>query len=110
MNHRNSKVSPVRRTKAVSARFISAATDCIHAAGRSSLYTVAKTAFDLATEHAAEQFTKAEREFRAAVLLMILFFGLGALTAYYVIYRVTGRLTIDDSHNLHPARPNLFFL
>ena len=52
------------------------------------MYMVAKTAFDLASAHAAEQFAKAERELYTALALMVFFFGMGALTTWYVFKRV----------------------
>jgi signal transduction histidine kinase len=62
-------------------------------AGRQSIYLVAKTAFDLASAHAAEQFAAAERDLYAAVALMILFLGIGGLTALYVIKGVVRPIT-----------------
>jgi len=57
-------------------------------AGRTSIYMIAKTAFDLASAHAAEQFAKAERELYIALALMVFFFVMGALTTWYVFKRV----------------------
>jgi signal transduction histidine kinase len=54
-------------------------------AGRQSLYLVAKTAFDLASTHAAEQFAAAERDFYAAIALMVLFVSIGTAAVLYVI-------------------------
>jgi signal transduction histidine kinase len=58
------------------------------AAGRQALYQVPKTAFDLASSHAAEQFAEAERSLYSAVALMLLFLCLGTLTTWYVLRRV----------------------
>ena len=63
------------------------------AAGRESVYMVAKTAFDLASAHAAEQFDTAERDFLAALALMVFFFGVGSLTVLYVIKGVVQPMT-----------------
>ena len=56
--------------------------------GRQSIFMVSKTAFDLASAHAVEQFRAAERNFYVAILFMILFSLIGALTALYVFRRV----------------------
>ena len=53
--------------------------------GRDSIYNVTKTAFDLASAHATEQFATAQRSFYTAIGLMVAFLGIGALAAYYVI-------------------------
>jgi signal transduction histidine kinase len=53
-------------------------------AGRSALYAVAKTAFDLATAHATEQFAVAEKDFYIAIAFMILFMGIGSVAVLYV--------------------------
>jgi len=53
--------------------------------GRDSIYNVTKTAFDLASAHATEQFATAQRSFYAAIVLMVAFLGIGALASYYVI-------------------------
>ena len=63
------------------------------APGRESIYLVAKTAFDLASDHASEQFASAEREFYSALAVMVLFFALGGMTALYVIKGVVGPIT-----------------
>jgi signal transduction histidine kinase len=82
----------------------------LSAAGRSALYGVAKTAFDLATVHASEQYAKANREFYLALASMLLFFGLGAVAAFYVIKGVvrpmthlaeTMALVADGSFGIH---------
>jgi len=65
----------------------------LSAAGRESVYMVAKTAFDLASVHAAEQFNEAERDFYAALALMVFFFGVGSLTVLYVIKGVVQPIT-----------------
>ncbi|HXJ00314.1 MAG TPA: ATP-binding protein [Micropepsaceae bacterium] len=61
--------------------------------GRASIYAVAQTAFDLASAHADEEAATAEKEFYAALTLMGVFFGLGILTAFYVIRSVVGPIT-----------------
>ncbi len=58
------------------------------AAGRQAMYVVPKTAFDLASSHAGEQFAEAERSLYSAVALMLVFLGLGTLTTWYVLRRV----------------------
>ena len=58
------------------------------AAGRQAMYQVAKAAFDLANSHADEQFAEAERSFYSAVVLMLVFLGVGTLTTWYVLRRV----------------------
>jgi signal transduction histidine kinase len=63
------------------------------AAGRANVYAVAETAFDLASLHAVEQSAAAEKEFYAALALMLLFFGVGALTGFYVIRGVVSPIT-----------------
>jgi signal transduction histidine kinase len=65
----------------------------LSAAGRQSIYLVAKTAFDLASAHAAEQSAAAERDFYAAIALMVLFVGIGAVAALYVINGVVRPIT-----------------
>jgi signal transduction histidine kinase len=65
----------------------------LSAAGRTSVYAVAKTAFDLASSHAAEEAATAERQFYAALALMALFFGVGTITALYVIRGVVHPIT-----------------
>jgi signal transduction histidine kinase len=61
--------------------------------GRASVYAIAKTAFDLASRHAEKQASAAEREFYAALGLMIFFFSVGAVTAFYVIKGVVRPIT-----------------
>ena len=63
------------------------------APGRQSIYMVARTAFDLANSHAAEQFATAQREFYAAIAVMLLFFVIGGLTVLYVIKGVVRPIT-----------------
>jgi signal transduction histidine kinase len=58
------------------------------AAARQAMYQVPKTAFDLASSHAAEQFAEAERALYSAGALMLVFLGLGTLTTWYVLRRV----------------------
>ena len=62
-------------------------------AGRQAIYEVAKTAFDLASEHAAMELADANRDFYAAIALMILFLGVGLATVFYVIKGVVGPIT-----------------
>jgi signal transduction histidine kinase len=54
---------------------------------------VAQTAFELASTHATEQAAKAEKEFYAALGLMLVFFSIGAVTAFYVIRGVVRPIT-----------------
>ncbi|HXQ46836.1 MAG TPA: ATP-binding protein [Caulobacteraceae bacterium] len=54
----------------------------------SSLMAVANTAFDLTTARATEQARIANREFYAALGLMALAMGFGALTALFIVVRV----------------------
>ncbi len=63
------------------------------AASRQSIYVVANTAFELASTHAAGEFAQAEKDFYAALALMLLFLGVGTLTALYVIKGVAGPIT-----------------
>jgi signal transduction histidine kinase len=62
--------------------------DKLSGPGRESVYMVAETAFDLASDHAAQEFAKAERELYTAIALMLFFLGVGALNAWYVFRRV----------------------
>jgi signal transduction histidine kinase len=61
--------------------------------GRQSIFLVAKTALDVASEHAVEQFSESQREFYVAIGAMILFSGIGCLTAWYVFKRVGWSIT-----------------
>jgi signal transduction histidine kinase len=65
----------------------------LSAQSRESIYTVAKTAFDLASAHAIEQAAAAEKEFYAALALSVLFSATGGLTAFYVIRGVVRPIT-----------------
>jgi signal transduction histidine kinase len=65
----------------------------LSADSRASIYAVAQTAFEIASEHAVEQARRAEEEFYAALGLVIVFFGIGALTAFYVIRGVVRPIT-----------------
>jgi len=62
-------------------------------AGRESLDAVAKTAFALASAHAAERFMAAEKDFYTAIALIVLFVGIGAAAALYVIKGVVRPIT-----------------
>jgi signal transduction histidine kinase len=57
----------------------------LSATGRQSIYEVAQTALDLASLHAVKQLKAAERNFYAAIILMVLFSVIGAITALYVL-------------------------
>jgi signal transduction histidine kinase len=65
----------------------------LSAESRESLYVVAQTAFGVASAHATEQSALAERQFYAALALMVFFFGVGAITALYVIKGVVHPIT-----------------
>jgi signal transduction histidine kinase len=65
----------------------------LSAESRESIYVVAQTAFGLASAHASEQAAIAERQFYGALALMVLFFGVGAITAFYVIKGVVRPIT-----------------
>ena len=65
----------------------------LSADSRASIYAVAQTAFELASTHATEQAAKAEKEFYAALGLMLVFFSIGAVTAFYVIRGVVRPIT-----------------
>ena len=56
--------------------------------GRVAIFTVSKTAFDLAKAHAAEQAKAAEWDLYVASLLTMSFLGLGMFTGSYVFTRV----------------------
>ena len=63
------------------------------AASRLTIYDVAKTAFDLASQHAAVDLAEADRDFSVAIGLMFLFLALGGATVFYVIRGVCGPIT-----------------
>jgi signal transduction histidine kinase len=63
------------------------------AASRLTVYDVAKTAFDLASQHAAIDLAQANRDFSAAIGLMILSLCVGGATVLYVIRGVVGPIT-----------------
>ena len=65
----------------------------LSADSRASIYAVAQVAFEIASDHAVEQAAKAEQELYAALGLMIVFFGIGAVTAFYVIKGVVRPIT-----------------
>ena len=65
----------------------------LSALSRESIYVVAQTAFGLASAHADEQSVAAEKQFYAALTFTVLFFGLGALTALYVVKGVVHPIT-----------------
>jgi signal transduction histidine kinase len=65
----------------------------LSAPGRQSIFLVSKTAFDLASAHAVEQFKAAERNFFVAILFMILFSIIGVLTVFYVLRGVVRPIT-----------------
>jgi signal transduction histidine kinase len=65
----------------------------LSAPGRQSIFMVSKTAFDLASTHAVEQFNAAQRNFFGAILFMILFSVIGVLTVFYVLRGVVRPIT-----------------
>ncbi len=65
----------------------------LSAAGRLVIYEVAKTAYDLASTHADQQLAEANQDLSAALALMLLFLGVGALTSLYVIKGVVQPIT-----------------
>jgi len=84
----------------------------LSADGRRSIYLVAKTAFDLASAHAAGQSALAQRDFYAAAALMVLFLGIGAVAALYVttgvvrpITRIAETMRLVAEGNLAPMIP-----
>ena len=56
--------------------------------GLASLVTVVSTAFDLAEASARRQSAAAERDFYGMLALMILVFGVGALTTIFIVDRI----------------------
>jgi len=60
----------------------------LSAPSRQAVFTVSKTAFDLAGAHAVEQARAAEQELYIAILLMALFLTIGLFTGSYVFRRV----------------------
>ena len=73
----------------------------LSAPGRQSIFMVSKTAFDLASTHAVEQFNAAQRNFLGAILFMILFSVIGILTVFYVLRGVVRPITqITDTMRL----------
>ena len=65
----------------------------LSAPGRQSIFMVSKTAFDLASAHAVDQFKAAERNFLVAILFMILFSVIGVFTVFYVLRGVVRPIT-----------------
>ncbi len=65
----------------------------LSAPSRQSIFMVSKTAFDLASEHAVEEFQAAERKLFVAVLFMILFSVIGVVTVFYVLRGVVRPIT-----------------
>jgi signal transduction histidine kinase len=65
----------------------------LSAPARQSIFMVSKTAFDLASAHAVEQFNAAQRNFVGAILFMILFSIIGVLKILYVSRGVVKPIT-----------------
>ena len=65
----------------------------LSAPGRQSIFMVSKTAFDLASAHAVEEFHAAETNLFIAVLFMVLFSLIGGLTVFYVLRGVVKPIT-----------------
>src|ERR1051326_7841028 len=63
------------------------------AESRESIYQVAKTALDLASDYATEQAAAAERDFYGSLFLGVVFLAIGAMTAFYVIRGVVKPMT-----------------
>jgi signal transduction histidine kinase len=71
------------------------------APSQQSMFLVAKAAFDAASTHARAQLAVAERNFYAAILLVLLFSGIGILTMLYVLKGVVGPIVrISDTMRL----------
>jgi signal transduction histidine kinase len=60
---------------------------------RQSIYQVAKTALNLASDHATQQAAAAERDFYGSLILGVVFLAIGAVTALYVIRGVVKPMT-----------------
>jgi signal transduction histidine kinase len=65
----------------------------LSAPGRQSIFMISKTAFDLASTHAVEEFNNAQRHFLGALLSMIVFSVIGVLTVLYVLRGVVKPIT-----------------
>ena len=70
-------------------------------AGRTSVYAIASTAYALASAHAEQQFATAERDFYAALALMLVCLATGTAAVVYVIRGVSQPITqIAEAMNL----------
>jgi len=65
----------------------------LSAPSRQSIFMISKTAFDLASTHAVEEFNNAQRHFLGALLSMIVFSIIGVLTVLYVLRGVVKPIT-----------------
>ena len=72
-----------------------------------SIFNVGNIALDIATNHALEQFSEAEKNFYAALLLMVVFSAIGLFTSWYVfrnivqpINRITEAMRLVADGNL----------
>ena len=75
--------------------------DQLGTAGRESIYAVATTAFALASSHAERQFATAERNFYAALALMLACLATGTTAVVYVIRGVAQPITqIAEAMNM----------
>jgi hypothetical protein len=63
------------------------------AESRESVYEVAKTALNLASDHATQQASAAERDFYVSLFLGVVFLAIGGATAFYVIRGVVKPMT-----------------
>jgi len=57
---------------------------------RDSIFQIARTAYSLASAHAEQQLSSAEREFEIALLLIAVFLAIGVATIVYVLRGVVG--------------------
>src|SRR5882672_2006241 len=65
----------------------------VYRPSQQSMLMLAKTAFEIASAHAAGQFEAAERDLYIAIILIVSFAGIGALTAWYVVKMVVQPIT-----------------
>ena len=80
-----SKGDPVRTTESELQKFT--------LIGQRSIFNVATAAFDLSRAHAAAELDSARRNFDAAILLIVVFSGIGLFKLFYVINGVVRPIT-----------------
>ena len=80
--------------------------------GQDSIFAIGKTALSLASRHATAQLVDAEKNFYVAILFMLLFSGVGLLTAVYVlkgvvqpIAKITNTMRLVAGGDLAPEIP-----